>query len=133
MRRQGEGLPRQGAHHTKPPRVCKDTLVADGHEMWRVPPHPSIADAMGTTRPTGLLFALGAMARLGGCGLGGSSFSDRCGEMMQAAFPGGKIKVTKAEVVADPAGASVTSMIATVGGERRNVAESDVVARDVAI
>jgi hypothetical protein len=80
-----------------------------------------------------MLFALGAMALLGGCGLREASLSDRCGEMMQAAFPGGKIKVTKAEVVADPGGASVTSMIATVGGERRNVAEGDVVARDVAV
>ena len=72
-------------------------------------------------------------ATLGGCGLREPSLSDRCGEMMQAAFPGGKIKVTKAAVAADPAGASVTSMIATVGGQRSNVAEGDVVARDVAV
>jgi hypothetical protein len=76
--------------------------------------------------------ALGAGA-LGGCGLREASLSDRCGEMMQAAFPGGKIKVTTAEVTADPAGASVTSMIAKLGGRRRTVAESDVVARDVAV
>jgi hypothetical protein len=74
-----------------------------------------------------------AAVALSGCGLREESLSDRCGEMMQAAFPSGKIKVTKAEVTADPAGASVTSMIATVAGRRRNVAEGDVVARDVAV
>ncbi|HEX6842033.1 MAG TPA: hypothetical protein VF113_10895 [Stellaceae bacterium] len=58
--------------------------------------------------------------------------SGRCGEMMEAAFPGGKIKVTKAEVTADPEGSSVTSMIAKMSGQRQNVAEGDVVARDVA-
>ena len=74
-----------------------------------------------------------AAAALSGCGLREESLSDRCGQAMQAAFPGGKIKVTKAEVTADPQGASVTSMIATVSGRRGNVAEGDVVARDVAV
>ena len=74
-----------------------------------------------------------AAALLAGCGLREASLSDRCGELMQEAFPGGKIKVTNAEVMADPAGASVTSMIAKVDGRRSNVAEGDVVARDVAV
>ena len=73
------------------------------------------------------------LASLGACGLREASLSDRCGEAMQAAFPGGKIKVTKAEVAADPQGASVTSMLAKVAGQRRNVAEGGVVARDVAV
>ena len=67
------------------------------------------------------------------CGLREPSLSDRCGQAMQDAIPGGKVKVTKAEVAADPQGASVTSMIATVEGRRGNVAEGDVVARDVAV
>jgi len=78
------------------------------------------------------LLALAAIL-LSACGLREASLSDRCGEAMQAAFPSGKIKVTKAEVVADPQGASVTSMIANVSGRRCNVAEGDVVARDVAV
>jgi hypothetical protein len=80
-----------------------------------------------------MLLALGVATALSGCGLREQSLSDRCGEMMQAAFPGGKIEVTKSAVAADPQGASVTSMIAEVAGRRRNVAEGDVVARDVAV
>jgi len=80
-----------------------------------------------------MLAVAGMIAGLAGCGLREASLSDRCGEMMEAAFPGGKIKVTTAEVTADPQGASVTSMIAKVGGQRRNVAEGAVVARDVAV
>lgn len=83
-----------------------------------------------------MLLALGVVVvavLLAGCGLREASLSDRCGEMMQDAFPGGKIKVTKAEVAADPAGASVTSMIAKVGGERQNVEEGNVLPRDVAV
>lgn len=81
-----------------------------------------------------MLFALSvAAAALSGCALREESLSDRCGAMMWAAFPGGKIKVTKAEVTADPQGASVTSMIAKLSGQRQNVAEGDVVARDVAV
>ena len=96
--------------------------------MRRVTPHPPVACATGAR----IVAVLGVAAALGGCGLREQSLSDRCGDMMQAAFPGGKIKVTKAEVTADPQGASVTSMIARVGGQRQNVAEGDVVARDVA-
>ena len=81
----------------------------------------------------GLIVALLLCAALSGCGLREPSLSDRCGQAMREAFPGGKIKVTKAEVIADPAGASVTSMIAKIGGQRQNVAEGDVVARDVAV
>lgn len=80
-----------------------------------------------------VLFGVAGLAlAVGGCGLREASLSERCGAAMQEAFPGGKITVTKAEVTADPAGASVTSMIAKVGGVRRNVAEGDVLARDVA-
>ena len=73
-----------------------------------------------------------AAALLGGCGLREASLSDRCGELMQDAFPGGRIKVMKAEAAPDPAGASVSSMVATASGVRRNIAEGDVLARDVA-
>ena len=78
------------------------------------------------------LFGLAAVM-LGGCGVREASLSDRCGALMQDAFPGGKIKVTKAEVTADPAGTSVTSMIAAVGGVRPDVPEGNVLARDVAV
>jgi hypothetical protein len=74
-----------------------------------------------------------AALALGGCGLRETSLSDRCGEVMQDAFPSGKIKVTKAEVTADPAGTSVTSMVAAVNGVRSEVAEGNVLARDVAV
>jgi hypothetical protein len=81
-----------------------------------------------------VLPALGVVAIvLGGCGLREASLSDRCGELMQDAFPGGRIKVAKAEVTQDPTGPSVTSMVAAIGGVRRNVAEGDVLARDVAV
>ncbi|HWG79339.1 MAG TPA: hypothetical protein VN681_06170 [Stellaceae bacterium] len=81
-----------------------------------------------------MLVALGiAAAAVSGCGLREQSLSDRCGDMMEGAFPGGKIKVTKADVTPDPQGASVTSMIAKVSGQRQNVAEGDVVARDIAV
>jgi hypothetical protein len=70
---------------------------------------------------------------LAGCGLREASLSDRCSELMQDAFPGGEIKVTKAEVTADPAGASVSSMVAVVSGVRKNVPEGNVLARDVAV
>jgi hypothetical protein len=107
--------------------------------MRALPPHPPIAGAMGLSlsrKARGLsiaaLLALAALA-LGGCGLREASLSDRCGEMMRDAFPSGKIKVTKADVAGDPAGASVTSMVAAVSGVRRNVAEGDVLARDVAV
>ena len=80
-----------------------------------------------------MLLLLGlAAAVLGGCGLRDTPLSDRCAELMQEAFPGGGIKVTKAEAAPDPAGASVSSMVATVSGVRRNIAEGDVLARDVA-
>jgi len=81
---------------------------------------------------TGMLLGLVASV-LAGCGLREASLSDRCGELMQDAFPGGRIKVTKAAAAPDPAGASVGSMVATVSGVRRNVAEGDVLARDVAV
>ncbi len=74
-----------------------------------------------------------AAAVLAGCGLREASLSDRCGELMQDAFPGGRIKVTKAEVTPDPAGTSVSSMVAAVSGVRKNVAEGNVLARDVAV
>jgi hypothetical protein len=79
------------------------------------------------------MVAAALVTALGGCGLREKSLSDRCGETMREAFPGGKIKVTKEEVIADPAGASVTSMIAKIGGQRQNVAEGAVVVRDVAV
>ena len=79
-----------------------------------------------------VLLGLAALV-LAGCGLQEASLSDRCGEMMQDAFPGGGIKVTKVEVTPDPAGASVGSMVAAVGGVRKNVAEGNVLARDVAV
>ena len=82
---------------------------------------------------TAALLGVAAAVVLAGCGLREASLSDRCGEMMQDAFPGGRIKVTKAEVTPDPAGASVGSMVAAVSGVRRNVAEGDVLARDVAV
>ena len=107
--------------------------------MWAVPPHPPVAHATGPSvsrkgrgARTAALLALAAVL-LSACGLREASLSDRCGKAMQDAFPDGKITVTKAEVAADPAGASVTSMIAKVGGQRRTVAEGDVVARDVAV
>src|SRR5258708_37358994 len=41
------GLPRQGAHHTKPRRVCKRGRGGGGAHMRAVSPHPPIAYAMG--------------------------------------------------------------------------------------
>ena|SRR5690242_18126094 len=101
------------------------------------PPHPPIAHAMGPSlsrKGRGLAVAASLLLGLllSACGLRDQSLSERCGQAMQDAFPGGKIKVTKAEVTADPQGASVTSMIAKISGQRQNVAEGDVVARDVA-
>src|SRR5690348_14868093 len=106
--------------------------------MPRVTPHPPVAHATGPSLShKGRGFAIAGALLLGlllsACGLREQSLSDRCGDMMQAAFPGGKVKVTKTEVAADPQGASVTSMIATVDGRRGNVAEGDVVARDVGV
>jgi hypothetical protein len=59
---------------------------------------------------------------LAGCGvrLRDASLFDRCGSIMQEAFPGGDIMVTKQEA-ATPPSESIAAVVVAVRGVRRNV------------
>jgi hypothetical protein len=78
----------------------------------------------------GLVLALAALA---GCGvrLRDASLLDRCGTLLQDAFPGGGIKVTKQEAVTPPTD-SVAAIVVAVRGIRRNVAPDGIPLREVA-
>ena len=68
-----------------------------------------------------------------GCGvrLRDESLLDRCGDLMQQAFPGGDIKLTKKEV-ANETTSSIAAIVVAVEGERRNVPAGGEPLRDVA-
>jgi len=70
---------------------------------------------------------------LAGCGvrLRDESLLDRCGDLMQEAFPGGDIKLTKKEV-ANETTSSIAAIVVAVEGERRNVPAGGEPLRDVA-
>jgi hypothetical protein len=78
-----------------------------------------------------------ALLVLAGCGLRLREASplDRCADLMQDAFPGGGIKPMKKEVVEEtaPSITTITTIIARVEGERRNVGEGGAPLRDVAV
>jgi hypothetical protein len=74
-----------------------------------------------------------ALAALAGCGvrLRDASLLDRCGLLLQEAFPGGSIKVTKEEAVTPPDD-SLAAIVVAVRGIRRNVAPDGIPLREVA-
>ena len=78
--------------------------------------------------------ALALALASGGCGvrLTDEPLLDRCADLMQLAFPGGGIKVTKQEALAPPT-ASVASFAAAVEGVREKLPEGSPLRRDVAV
>ncbi len=77
-----------------------------------------------------LLLALG----LAGCGtrIRDESLGARCADLMQRAFPGGDIEVTRSTTTRDNA-ASITALTATAEGVRKDVPAGGVLRRDVAV
>jgi hypothetical protein len=73
------------------------------------------------------------LAVLAGCGvrLREESLLDRCGDVMEQAFPGGGIKITRKEIPSQATDSIATTIVA-VEGTRRNVAPGGVPLRDVA-
>lgn len=84
-------------------------------------------------RPAALLLLLQGLV-LAGCGtdLAASSPTARCGELMQQAFPGGRIEVTKTQLVPAPT-ESIATMVITAEGRRRGIAPGGPPLRDVAV
>jgi hypothetical protein len=83
-----------------------------------------------------LLRALSALALAmpaRGCGvrLADEGLLERCADVMQLAFPGGDITVTKQEALAPPT-ASIASFAAAVEGVRLKLPEGSPLRRDVA-
>jgi hypothetical protein len=74
-----------------------------------------------------------ALSALASCGvrLRDASLLDRCGILLQEAFPGGDIKVTKQEAMTPPAD-SIAAIAVAVRGIRRNVAPGSIPLREVA-
>jgi hypothetical protein len=74
-----------------------------------------------------------ALPALAACGvrLRDASLLDRCGILLQEAFPGGDIKVTKQEAVTPPTD-SLAATVVAVRGVRRNVAPGGIPLREVA-
>ena len=83
--------------------------------------------------PSIAMLCLAALG-LAGCGtrLREASPLDRCADLMQQAFPGGGIKPTKKEA-ADETTPSITTVVARIEGERRNVPAGGVPLREVAV
>ncbi len=83
-------------------------------------------------RRAALLFLLSGLV-LAGCGseLGAGSPAQRCGELMQQAFPGGRIEVTKTSLVTAPA-ESIATIVVAAEGRRRDIAPGGPPLRDVA-
>jgi len=75
-----------------------------------------------------------AVPALAGCGvrLREASLSDRCGRLMQEAFPGGDVTVTTQEAVTPPT-AGLAAAVVVVHGVRRNVAPGGVLQRELAV
>jgi hypothetical protein len=71
---------------------------------------------------------------LAGCGveLRQESLLVRCGQLMQQAFPGGGIEVTKTALVPEATRSIATSVVAAQG-TRTEVAPGSMVLRDVAV
>ena len=71
---------------------------------------------------------------LAGCGtdLAAGSPAERCGELMQQAFPGGRIEVTRTQLVPAPA-ESIATMVITAEGRRRGIAPGGPPLSDVAV
>jgi hypothetical protein len=74
-----------------------------------------------------------AAALLSGCGIRDVGLADRCTDLMEEAFPGGKFKVTKAEAAPDPAAPSITGVVARVEATRTDVPAGGALAHDVAV
>lgn len=84
-------------------------------------------------RPAAALLGLATAALLSGCGIREVGLADRCDDLMEEAFPGGKFKVTKAEAAPDPASPSVTGVVAHVEAARTDVPPGSTLAHDVAV
>lgn len=71
---------------------------------------------------------------LAGCGvdLRQESLLVRCGQLMQQAFPGGEIEVTKTALVPEETRSIATSVVAAQGS-RKDVAPGSMPLRDVAV
>jgi hypothetical protein len=74
-----------------------------------------------------------ALPALAGCGvkLRDASMLDRCGILLQEAFPGGDIKVTKQEAVT-PASDTLAATVVAVRGVRPDIAPGGTPLREVA-
>jgi hypothetical protein len=83
--------------------------------------------------PAAALLGLATAALLSGCGIREVGVADRCTDLMEEAFPGGKFKVTKAEAAPDPAAPSITGVVARVEATRTDVPAGDALAHDVAV
>lgn len=65
--------------------------------------------------------------------LGDAGLADRCADVMQRAFPGGKISITGKQAATDTDVATMTAIIAQVQGIRKDVPEGLPVAHDLAV
>jgi hypothetical protein len=80
------------------------------------------------------LSALLALAALSGCSLDprSPSFLDACAALMKEAFPGGDIKIVKAEAQTQQT-ESIATIVVAVAGERQKVPAGGIPLRDIAV
>jgi hypothetical protein len=88
------------------------------------------------TRPVAALALLLALAGCGGIDFGKvkeKSLGDRCGEVMQQAFPEGEIEVTGTRTLAADAQQSLATIRLVVEGRRSKLPANSRLRRDVAV
>jgi hypothetical protein len=83
------------------------------------------------------LLAVLAPALLAGCSslksIREASLLDRCADLMQQAFPGGNIRITKKEQLTEAPTQSVATVVVAVEGVRRKLPENSPLLRNLAV